>query len=297
MKIDWKPTIEYYYDIINESDINRKKELYRAYFMQPWKNMMQMFAGQQGADSSDEFAGARAWAWHTPEELDHVPDALKKLEDADAWKIGEEAIHKGVEAFADHELPFDTVEGWIMIGRQELNRADTDGYTGAIDFTYPRFVCQYFEPHERNIKALSGAVVHEFNHLIRLRVHPWDMMTTSVGDYIIHEGLAESFATELFGEEVLGYYAADITDDDLQTAKALIGDNLDKTGFNVIRGYIFGDSMAENWGFEKIGMPAYGGYAVGYRVVQAFLKKSGCTAVEATFLPAQQIIEESGYFE
>jgi radical SAM superfamily enzyme YgiQ (UPF0313 family) len=49
----------------------------------------------------------------------------------------------------------------------------------------PRFMCQYFEPHERNIKALSGAVVHELNHLIRLRVFPWDMANTSVGDYII----------------------------------------------------------------------------------------------------------------
>lgn len=294
MKIDWKPTIEYYYDIINETNPNKKKDLYRAYFMQPWQTMMQMMSG---ADSEDEFAGARAWAWYTPDELDHVPDALLKLEEADAWKIGEEAIQKGVDAFAGYELPFDTVEGWLMVGIAEHSQAPNEGYTGAIDFSYPRFVCQYFEPDERNIKALSGAVVHEFNHLIRLRVHPWDMMKTSVGDYIIHEGLAESFATALFGEEVFGFYAADITDDDLAIAKDLISNNLDKTGFNVIRGYIFGDSMADNFGFEKIGMPDFGGYAVGYRVVQAFLKNTGCTAQEATFLPAEQIIAESGYFE
>ena len=120
---------------------------------------------------------------------------------------------KVLKPLPDHELPFDTVEGWIMVGSTGTSIAQIrDGYTGAIDFTYPRFVCQYFEPHERNIKALSGAVVHEFNHLIRLRVHPLGYDENQRGLIISSmKDLAESFATELFGEEVLGYYAADIT--------------------------------------------------------------------------------------
>lgn len=44
-------------------------------------------------------------------------------------------------------------------------------------------------------------------------------------------------------------------------------------------------------------MPNYGGYAVGYHVVQAFLKRTGCTVEEATFIPAERIVKESGYFE
>lgn len=296
MKIEWKPTNEYYYAIINERDEDKKKTLYHQYFMQPWQHMMQMVVGQ-GMDTEDEFAGARAWAWVLPDELIDVPDNLMKLDSANAWQIGEDALHQGVAAFTNYELPLDTVEGWLMLGVQERNFAATDGYTGAIDFTYPRFVCQYFEPHERNIKALSGAVVHEFHHLVRLRLFPWDMAQTTVADYIIHEGLAESFATALFGEEVLGFYAADISHEDLQTAKTLIADNLDVTGFNLIRSYIFGDSMANAWGFEKIGMPNYGGYALGYRVVQAFMTKTGKSIQETTYLPATQIIAESGYFD
>ncbi len=296
MNIEWKPTNEYYYAIINERDEDKKKALYRQHFIQPWQHMMQMVVGQ-GMDTEDEFAGARAWAWVLPDELIDVPDNLMKLDSANAWQIGEDALHQGVAAFADYDLPLDTVEGWLMLGVQERNTAATDGYTGAIDFTYPRFVCQYFEPHERNIKALSGAVVHEFHHLVRLRLFPWDMTQTTVADYILHEGLAESFATALFGEEVLGFYAADIRQEDLQMAKTLIADNLEVTGFNQIRGYIFGDSMADAWGFEKIGMPNYGGYAVGYRVVQAFLNKTGKSIQETTYIPATQIIAESGYFD
>ena len=296
MKITWKATNDTYHDIINAPDIEQKRALYREYFLQHWQGMMQMMKGSFGSDPEDEFGVARAWAWYLPEELNEVPKSLTQLETANAWQIGENALHKGVSAFDDYDLPFDEVEGWLLIGVQERNKADTDGYTGAIDFMNPRFMCQYFEPHERNIKALSGAVVHELNHLIRLRVFPWDMAHTSVGDYIIHEGLAESFATALFGEDVLGFYVTDIAEDDLDIAKSLISKTLDTTGFNVIRGYIFGDSMADDWGFEKIGMPAYGGYAVGYHIVQAFMNNTGCSIQEAIYLPAEQIISESGYF-
>ncbi|MEM9955532.1 MAG: DUF2268 domain-containing putative Zn-dependent protease [Chloroflexota bacterium] len=295
MKIQWIATNEIYHAIINAQTLSEKQALYRQKIMQPWQQMMQMMSGQ-AINPNDEFASARAWAWHTPDELDHIPQALTQLEAADAWQLGENALKKGVAAFADYDLPFDTVEGWLMLGVPERNPSH-ENYTGAIDFTHPRFVCQYFEPDERNIKALSGAVVHEFNHLVRLRVQPWDMMTTTVGDYIIHEGIAESFATALFGEDVLGYYVTDINDADLAIAKQLISENLQTTGFNVIRGYIFGDHLAEQWGFEKIGMPNFGGYAVGYHVVQAFLKKTGMSIQEATFLPAEQIIAESGYFD
>lgn len=296
MNITWKATNDYYHAIINEPDSEQKKVLYREHFLTPWQGMMQMMKGSFGSEPDDEFGVARAWAWYLPEELTSIPDSLTKLEEADAWTIGENALNKGVLAFDGYDIPFDTVEGWLVLGVEERNKADTDGYTGAIDFMNPRFMCQYFEPHERNINALSGAVVHELNHLIRLRIFPWDMANTSVSDYIIHEGLAESFATALFGEDVLGFYVTDITDNDLQTAKSLISKNLDTTGFNIIRGYIFGDSMADDWGFEKIGMPNYGGYAVGYHIVQAFLQNTGKSIQEATYLPASQIIAESGYF-
>lgn len=296
MNIHWKPTNEYFHAIVNAADIEEKRAIYREKILAPWRPMMDMMKGMFGADADDEFGVARAWAWYLPEELDEIPDALAQLEEANAWEIGQQALQKGVTAFAEYDLPFDTIEGWLVIGVNERNKAEGDGYTGAIDFMNPRFVVQYFEPHARNLQALPGAVVHEFNHLIRLRIFPWNMATTSVGDYIIHEGLAESFATALFGEDVLGFYAADITDEDLETARQLVSENLETIGFDKIRGYIFGDSMAEEWGFAKVGMPSFGGYAVGYRVVQAYLRKTGRTIQEATYTPAEQIIAESGYF-
>jgi uncharacterized protein YjaZ len=43
-------------------------------------------------------------------------------------------------------------------------------------------------------------------------------------------------------------------------------------------------------------MPTYGGYTIGYHVVQAYLKRSGRTIEEATFVSADEIVAESGFF-
>ncbi|MBI3659167.1 hypothetical protein HY230_01680 [Candidatus Acetothermia bacterium] len=67
-------------------------------------------------------------------------------------------------------------------------------------------------------------------------------------------------------------------------------------GFNEVRGYIFGDVIAENMKLPKAGVPNYAGYAIGYRVVQHYLKRTGKTVPEATFVPAKEIIAESGFF-
>ena len=40
----------------------------------------------------------------------------------------------------------------------------------------------------------------------------------------------------------------------------------------------------------------FAGYALGYRAVQAYLARTGRSAAEATFLPAAEILAESGYF-
>jgi uncharacterized protein YjaZ len=297
MQINWIPTNQRYHAVIGATDAGVKLRLYREYFLQPWQPMMGMLGSQFGLAPDDELGVARAWAWPLPDELNSVPDALAKLEAAGAWSIGEQALHRAARHFAHYDLPFDTVEGWITLGVPERSNSIGNGYSGSVDWTAPRFLCQYSDPTDRNIRALPGAVAHEFHHLVRLRAFPWDMQQTSVADYIIHEGMAESFATALFGEQVLGYYVADIGEGDLHVAKNLIRDGLEKTGFDVIRGYIFGDTLSGSFNFQAIGMPNYGGYAVGYHVVQAFLKRTGCTIEAATFLPALQIVRESGYFD
>ena len=299
MKTKWIATNEIYHQMIAEADLERRTALYRQQILQPWQPMMRMMGGMMKADPADEFAVARRWAWLLPEQLAETPDALRQLEAANAWQQGQEAIDAGAARFAPYAEPigFDHVTGWLMIADSARSDPIGRGYTGSIDWTQPSFVVQYDTPNDYNLPRLSGAVVHEMHHLIRLRLFPWDMNKTSVADYIVLEGLAESFATSLFGEEVVGYYVTDFNEDELATAKRLIHEGLHKTGFGLIRSHIFGDSIAERYRLPKIGMPDFGGYAIGYRVVQAYLQRTGKSIEEATFLPAQQIVQDSGFFE
>jgi uncharacterized protein YjaZ len=63
--------------------------------------------------------------------------------------------------------------------------------------------------------------------------------------------------------------------------------------FGSVRPYIFGDEKSGT----KLGLPNTAGYAVGYHVVQAFMKKTGKNIIETTFTLPEKIIEESGFFD
>jgi uncharacterized protein YjaZ len=284
------PTNDIYYRIIGAPSKDEKSQIYLDEFLTPWEGMLHVM----GASAADPFEAAKRFGWLLPEELDTVPPQLEALEKAGAWAIMQDALERAAAAFSS--APLEAVTGWLMLASPERSDPLGRGYTGAIHFFEPAFVCQYDTPNAYNIPRLAGAAVHEMNHLVRMRAQPWNIATATVAEYIVHEGLAESFAGELFGEDILGYYVTDITEDDLNTARTLISKGLRRSGFDVIRGYVFGDRLAADWGFEQVGMPDFGGYAVGYQVVQAYMARTASTAAEATFTPAETIIEQSGYF-
>jgi uncharacterized protein YjaZ len=300
MNINWILTNEYYHRILDTSDGDIRQQLYLDLFVQPWKQMMDMVGGRFGSNGSDDpLAGAKAWNWLLPQQTAEIAAMLEKMETADAWAEGHEALIEAAarfEPYADR-IPFDTVEGWLVLAEPAKSHSFEKGYTGATDWMSPRLIGQFWEPNEYNLPRIGGLLAHEMHHLIRLKAFPWDMMNTTVADYIVLEGTAESFAGSLFGEDKIGYFIVEYEQEDFDTARRLIGEGLHKTGFNVIRSYIFGDTLAEQSGFEPLGgMPTYGGYTIGYHVVQAYLKRSGRTIEEATFVSADEIVAESGFF-
>lgn len=290
---------EVYQAMIAAPSIAEKEALFIEQLAQPWAQMMQMAAAHTGANvEADPLAGARAWNWLLPEQFMEVPEAFTRLHQVDAWQTASDALETAAVAmqpFAER-IPFDRVEGWLVLGDSAKSDPVMRGYTGGVDFFQPRLLGQFDTPNDYNIPRISGLVAHEFHHLIRLRVFPWDMMNTTVTDYIIHEGLAESFAAELFGEDMIGYFVTDFDEAELDTAREIVGGGLQATGFNILRSYIFGDYWAEKLNLPKVGMPTYGGYAIGYRVVQAYLARTGKSVFDATFVKADEIKRQSGFF-
>ena len=74
--------------------------------------------------------------------------------------------------------------------------------------------------------------------------------------------------------------------------KPLIQDALEVQGFDNITSYMYGDEMAKLQNYIPVGMPYCAGYACGYYMVKYYLDKTGKDIVDATILPAEEILKE-----
>lgn len=298
MKINYINTEPIYRRLLGEPDAAKREEIFRQELIAPYEGLVNTFGG---GDGLKQFA---QWSLYTPEAFskdnrETIVSLLDTMSSHKAWQKTVQALEDAHRAFAPYEsrIPLGTIECGLFLADGKMMRrfnALDRGYTGFGGV--PGYVMVvYGEANEYNLYRLKGTTVHELHHNVRFALFPFTMYVT-VGEYIIAEGLAESFAAELYGEDVVGYYVTDFNEAELATAKRVIGNALNVKGFNEVRGYIFGDVIAENMKLPKAGVPNYAGYAIGYRVVQQYLKRTGKTVPEATFVPAKEIIAESECF-
>ncbi|MBC7870652.1 MAG: hypothetical protein H7Y09_07410, partial [Chitinophagaceae bacterium] len=236
----------------------------------------------------DHFVGENH-AWMTG-----VVDAMAAYA---AWNKAAQALDEGWQKFVPYasEIPTQEITFGLMVIDMR-NSSIGRGYSGF--GAMPGYIMTtYGVADDYTLPRVKGATAHELHHNLLFAARPKNFMTeTTVADYMIYEGLAESFAAELYGEEVVGYYVTDFDDSRLEATKKILHDGLEKTGFDVIRSYIFGDSINQMQGREQIGLPDFAGYAIGYRIVQQYLQRTGKSVVEATFVPADEIIAVSEFF-
>ncbi|MDD7793450.1 DUF2268 domain-containing protein [Clostridium sp. 'White wine YQ'] len=224
-----------------------------------------------------------------------IIEMLEKLEKADAWNNARKAMETAVEHFEKASIPLpEKVVVGIFLGNPEF-LANVEGYTGM--GSIPGFIQIIIDPNEKNLPKLNACVAHEFHHNVLFYNAKWNFMTdVTVGKYLAVEGLAESFAASLYGEEFIGLWVTGLQGTDLEKARSITSKALDVKGFMEVRKYIFGKHpmMPETMDFD---MPFCGGYAVGYHAVQAYLRKTGVSIEKATIIDGNEIMRASGYFE
>jgi uncharacterized protein YjaZ len=295
MKLNIIDVESIYRRLLAISNAEERESLYRQELLASFESMMRFFG-------SDPLELAKIWTLYTPEDFaNETRPAIEALVDqmaaADAWCRCAAALERGVAAFAPYEdrIPLDAINcALVLLDAKRANPIDR-GYSGFGGI--PGYVMvTYSQANDYTLPRVEGASVHELNHNVRFKIVPFLPTHVTVADYIVAEGLAESFAAELFGEEIVGYYVTDFSEEELATAKRVIGGALDVTGFDAVRGYVFGDATAEYMGRSKAGVPKFAGYAMGYRVVRQYLRRTGKSVAEATFLPSREIIAESGFF-
>lgn len=222
-----------------------------------------------------------------------VEDALRVLEEADAWRRIEAALETGIAAVraADPEATIPDLTVLLVLG-DPTNAHFMDEVQGLTAFGgISGFIVITIWPTERVLERLEAIALHELHH--NLRYSPggvvWNPQTVTVGEQVVAEGLADVFASELYGPAGLTHFVSDETraDDDV-LAKVISG--LDVTGMENFGGWVLGDATAKLFGGTPVGLPTGAGYAAGARLVTAYLEATGTTAAQSVRVPAADIL-------
>ncbi|HYM97121.1 MAG TPA: DUF2268 domain-containing putative Zn-dependent protease, partial [Candidatus Sulfotelmatobacter sp.] len=119
--------------------------------------------------------------------------------------------------------------------------------------------------------------------------------TFNLAEWVIHEGIAEVFTTEICGPDSTGGWYRDVTGETLdatfERVTAAFGTG---QSFPDWTPYVLGDQVAERMGARPAGVPHMGGYAVGRLIVERYLRASGLKAAHAMVRPTAEILEGAG---
>lgn len=296
IKIIIEDTIRQYETLF--SMIENREDYYRYSMMKPfedmWKKMNVPLKAKQ-PNGYDVIMAANMLGYLRIFDTETGRKALEKLKEIQALQIAYGTLTHCVEFIQQNRLKINADE--IRFGMYLANQKKLELHRGYCGFGgIPGFIQVSIFPNSYNIPRLPAVIAHEFHHNIRFSYFNWDYGNVTVGDYLIIEGLAESFAKELYGEALLGPWVTSFEKEDLEYSKEIIKDSLNKKGFAEVSSYMFGDTFAAEQGYQPVGLSPFAGYAVGYQAVQSFMKANNVGISEATLLGTDEILSNSGLF-
>ncbi|KAJ53744.1 uncharacterized protein YjaZ [Clostridium tetanomorphum] len=224
-------------------------------------------------------------------------DAVEKISNESFWQACKESITKTLKGFEDNGISLH-VKDYIftILLNDPLNPMSkmTGDYCG--DGGIPGYIIGTIIPNEKSLKMLPVVFAHETNHNVR-----WQFMQCNnkitLGDMVVSEGLAENFASFMFGEDKIGMWVKNTTTETLKTIiKPAIKENLNINDFNKLSAFLYGDEIVTMRGILPVGMPYCAGYACGYQLIKHYLNKTGKTIFEATITPTSDILKETEDF-
>ncbi|WP_144875933.1 DUF2268 domain-containing protein [Microbacterium sp. 1.5R] len=224
---------------------------------------------------------------------DEVRSGLDALIAADAWRRVEAALHTGIDALerANPGILIPDLTVLLVLG-DPRNAHFVDEVQGLSGFGgISGYITLTLWPSARVLDRLEAIAVHELHHNVRYSPGGvvWDPATVTVGEHVVSEGLADVFATELFGPSGFTHFVSPKTRaDDGVLAKVATG--LGVTGMQDFAAWVLGDATARLFGGEPVGLPTGAGYAAGARLVDAYREVSGRTAAESVHAPASGIL-------
>lgn len=287
---------EVYKKIMN-APIEKKENIYRYEMMKPfefkWKCInVPIKSKQEGG--FDVIMASEMLGFLPPKFIDLTQEEkINILSNNSIWNTCKDTIKNSIDSFIKEGYEVKVTDYKFSILLANPNSPYTifnEGYCG--DGGIPGYIFLSLVPNEYTISRLPVALSHECNHNIRFQFIKWSNDIT-LQEMMINEGIAENFATWMFGEDMVGPWVSKTDMDTLNDyIKPIIKEGLNETGFDNITAYLYGDEMAQMQGYYPVGLPYCAGYACGYHMIKYYLKKTGKSIVEATLLPYDEIINE-----
>jgi uncharacterized protein YjaZ len=224
---------------------------------------------------------------------EQVRDGLHRLIAADAWRRVADALEAGITALksADPSVTVPDLTVLLVLG-DPTDRHFIDEVQGLSAFGgISGYISITLWPTPRVLERLEAIAVHELHHNVRYSPGGiiWNPATVTVGEHVVAEGLADTFAAGLYGNAGYTHFVAEQTrsDDDVL---AKIATGLGVTGMQNFAAWVLGDATAQLFGGEPVGLPTGAGYAVGARLVAAYLEADRTTAAQNVRTPAVDIL-------
>lgn len=296
MKIAMLDTIEQYEKLFSMEE--GKENYFRYYMMKPFEKMWNTInvpLKSNQPNGYDVILATKMLGYLDITETEIGNIALDNLKKINALQTASDSLKHCVNYIQENKLKINADELKFGIYIADPKKLELQkGYCGFGGI--PGFIQVSIYPNPYNISKIPAVIAHEFHHNIRFSYFDWDHGNVTVGEYLIIEGLAESFAKELYGEELLGPWVTSFDKEDLNYSIEIIKDALNVKGFAEVSSYMFGDTIAKEQGYQPVGLSPFAGYAVGYHAVQSFMKINNVGIVEASLLGAEEIINSCGLF-
>ncbi len=296
MKIVIENTTEQYEKLFSMED--EKENYFRYSMMKPFEKMWNTINVPLKANQSngyDVILATKMLGYLDVTKTEIGKIALENLEKIQALQTAYDTLNHCVDFIQENNLKLNNDElkfGMYIADPKKLQLQK--GYCGFGGI--PGFIQVAIFPNSYNIPKIPAVIAHEFHHNLRFSYFDWDHGNVTVGDYLIIEGLAESFAKELYGEKHLGPWVTSFHKEDLEYSIEVIKDALNVKGFAEVSSYMFGDTIAIEQGYQPVGLSPFAGYAVGYHAVQSFIKTNNVGIGEATLLSAEEILNNCEMF-
>ena len=291
-----------YRKILNAS-MNKKDDIYRYEFMQQFEKKWEMYhcplkAKQPGG--YDVVMASGMLGYLLPQKIGKKEEAyIEELADDKLWAACAASIEQSLMQFANMGIDLRVKEYLFTLALADPESPYSimcDNYSG--DGGIPGYIFGSLVPSAFTKSRMPIALAHETNHNVRFQYIKWSN-DISLGEYMICEGLAENFAVSIYGEENVGPWVSKTDEETLnEYIKPLMQSSLEVRGFEGITAYMYGDELAKMQNYIPAGMPYCAGYACGYYMVKYYLEKTGKNIIEATILPAEEILKEiDGFWE